>query len=176
MDRSAYSTFTWSRRFLRYLSLLIGCPPRNSKKTRKGFVSCGSNQFFVSGILIATLCAIAATEASGDSPGHYSISVIFNRAVGIKTIRILLRQLGSPQASRLRYREPLLILICRNVSAAVTAASGQRSVFPPTWNNIHLSAMRAHRGTHCEGEFHDMDARPRVERCERWRPNTERDA
>jgi hypothetical protein len=31
-------------------------------------------------------------------------------------------------------------------------------MFQPTWTNIHLSAMRAHRGTHCEGGFHHTDA------------------
>ena len=71
VDNPRYSTFTRNRRFLRYLRLLIGCPSRNSKNNRKGFVGCGSNQLFVSRILIAAPCAIAATEASGDSRGIF---------------------------------------------------------------------------------------------------------
>jgi hypothetical protein len=44
-------------------------PSSEFQKNRKGFAGCGSNQFFVSKILVAPLCAIATTEASGDSRG-----------------------------------------------------------------------------------------------------------
>jgi hypothetical protein len=63
VDRCAYSTFTQNRRFLRYWRL-VGCRPRDSKRNLRGFVGCGSNQFFGSKIVIARPCAIATTEAS----------------------------------------------------------------------------------------------------------------
>ena len=68
-------------------------------------------------------------------------------------------------------------LMCRSVSAAVIAASGQRSILPPTWTNIHPFRNAAHIVEHiAEGAFHHADAKPRVTECERWRPKTERDA
>ena len=89
-------------------------PSSEFQKKRKGFVGWVSNRFFVSRILIAPPCAIAATEASGDGRAYFGNMQPRRRKENYWDSASATRMAPGIQAPISRAAADL---ICRNVSA-----------------------------------------------------------